>query len=345
MSPVARAFPATPGPISQSLQITFRVLLLGVLLLAAGWLFSNLRQVPSDAQAAVLRFGRVVRVRPAGLLLAWPRPIEQVELLPAPARQMELKVVARLPAGGPGISRRPAMVPPTSAGGYLTGDGGEVLLDATLTWRIADPVAYLIARDHVAAALQRLFVAGATEVAAGRSIDDFMAVRAVGGDDPRVEAQRQAVRGDLVRAANLRLAALARAGAPLCVEVTRADVDALLPLSAKPGFDAVLEATQRAEETLASARTDAERILQAAAQQRDRIIAAAHAAAAEQVGEARGQVATVAALAGRTVPQGRPGLLAQLWRERVAAVLHQAGGIVAVDTTGGARLILPAATP
>ena len=97
MTPNAR--PA--GPVAQSLQISFRVLLFGVLLLAGGWCFSNLRQVPPDAQAAVLRFGRVVRVQPAGLLLAWPRPIERVELLPAPARQMELKVV-----GPPG--RRPS---------------------------------------------------------------------------------------------------------------------------------------------------------------------------------------------------------------------------------------------
>jgi regulator of protease activity HflC (stomatin/prohibitin superfamily) len=330
------------GPVAQSLQIAFRGLLFGVLLLAGFWGGSNIRQVPSDAQAAVLRFGRVVRVQPAGLLLAWPRPIERVELLPAPARQMELKVVARRQAGGPGLGRRPADVPPASAGGYLTGDGGEVLLDATLTWRIADPVAYLLARKHVPAALQRLFVAGATAVAAARSIDDFMAVRAVGGDDPLVEAQRQAVRGDLVRAVNQRLAALAEAGAGLGVEVTRADVDALLPLAAKPGFDAVLEATQLAEQTLASARTDAARTLQAADRQRDRVLSAAHAAAAERVGEAGSQVAAVAALAGRTVPEGRPGLLEQIWRERVATVLRQAGSVVAVDPAAGTAIILPA---
>jgi len=147
-----------------------------------------------------------------------------------------------------------------------------VLLDATPPWRIADDAAYLLAREHVPAALQRLFVAAATEVAAGRSIDDFMAVPAGLGDEAKVAAQRQAVRGDLVRALQLRLDALVRAGAPLGVEVTRADVDALLPLAAKPGFDAVLEATQLAEEALASARTDAGRTVQAADQERDRVL-------------------------------------------------------------------------
>nr|WP_294521029.1 SPFH domain-containing protein [uncultured Rhodopila sp.] len=319
------------GPIVQSLRITFRVLLLGVALLAAGWWFSNVRQVPSDSQAAVLRFGRIVRVQPAGLLLAWPRPIEQVELLPAPARQMEMKVVARGAGGGPG--------------GYLTGDGGQVLLEATLTWRITDPVAYLLARDHVAAALQRLFVATATGLAAARSIDDFMAVRAVGNDDLAVQEQRQAIRGDLERAVNRRLAALAEAGAPLGIEVTRADVDAFLPAAAKPGFDAVLEATQLAEEARAAARTDAARTLQGADRERDRLLASARGAAAERVSEASVQVAEIASLAGRSAADGRQGLLEQLWRSRVSAVLQAAGSIVAVDPNGGTRVVLPGNQP
>jgi regulator of protease activity HflC (stomatin/prohibitin superfamily) len=327
------------------MRIVYRLLMLATLLLAAWWCVSNVRRIPPEAQVVVLRFGRIVRVQPSGLLLAWPSPIEQVELLPAPARQMELKVVTRIPAGGPALGRRPENLPPTSAGGYLTGDGGEVLLDATLTWRITDAAAYLVARDHTAAALQRLFVAGATAVAAGRSIDDFMAVRAGPINDPRAQAQREAVRGDLVRAVQRRLDAMARDGAPLGVEVTRADVDALLPIMAKPGFDAVLEATQLAEEALASARTDAALTAQSADQQRDRLLAAARAAAAEQVGEARRQVATVSALAGRFAPAARQGMLDEIWRERVRTVLRQAGSVVVVDPNGGARLILPAAQP
>jgi len=335
----------TAGPVTQSLQIAFRLLLLATLLVAGAWCFSNVWRVPPESQAVVLRFGQIIRVQPSGLLLAWPSPIDRVELLPAPVRQMELKIVTRIPAGGAALSRRPEDLPPSSAGGYLTGDGGEVLLDATLTWRITDAAAYLVARDHVLAAMQRLFVASATSVAAGRSIDDFMAVRAEQGHDSQAQALREAVRGDLVRAVQTRLDALAAAGAPLGVEVTRADVDALLPIAAKPGFDAVLEATQLAEEELASARTDAAITHQTADQERDRVLTRAHAAAVEQVGDASTQVATITALAGQTTPEGRPGLLEQLWRERVNAILHQAGSVVLVDPKGGTRLILPGATP
>jgi len=333
------------GPVVQSLRTGFGVLYFATLLLALGWAGSNIRQVPPESQAVVLRFGRVVRVEPPGLMLALPRPIEQVELLPAPARQMELKVVART-AGGPGVGRRPESLPPTSAGGYLTGDGGQVLLDAGLTWRIVDPVAYYVARDHVPAALRRLFIAGAGAVAAGRSMDEFLVVRPErDAADPMVEAQRAALRGDLVAEVNRRLHALEGQGAPLGVEVTRADVDVLLPPLAKPGFDAVLEAAQLAEERLASARTDATRTLQAADREHDAVLAAAQAAAAERVGEARAQVAAITALEAGKSPATRPGLLDQIWRERIATVLRQAGSVTTVDAQTGNRLILPAARP
>src|SRR3954451_18818376 len=108
------------GPVVQSLRIGVRTLYLGTLVLALGWTVSNCRQVPPDSQIVVRRFGQIVRVQPAGLLLAWPRPIEQVDLLPAPARQIELSVTSDVGTGG--------------ADTRLTGDGGAVLLGAKLTW-------------------------------------------------------------------------------------------------------------------------------------------------------------------------------------------------------------------
>lgn len=316
------------GPIVQSLRIGFRTLYFATLLLALGWTASNCRQVPPDSQIVVRRFGQIVRVQPAGLLLAWPRPIEQVDLLPAPARQIELKVASREGA--------------SEAGTYLTGDGGAVLLGATLTWHVVDPVAYDQAQSHVVPALNRLFAASAVTLAAGRSIDEFLAVRlAQDGADPMVQAQRQALRGELVKEINRRLTALDRLGTPLGVEVVRADINAQLPPDAKPGFDAVLAATQRAETELANARTQAALKLQTADREQDRILTQARAEAEETVGKARAQVATITALESGGDPVGRPGLLERLYRERIAAVLNQVGHITVVDPRGGPRLILP----
>jgi modulator of FtsH protease HflK len=160
-----------------------------------------------------------------------------------------------------------------------------------------------------------------------------------------VQAQRQALRGDLVKAINRRLRTLELQGVPLGVEVTRADIDAQLPADAKPGFDAVLAATQRAEEGLAAARTQATLTLQTGDRDHDRILTTAHAEAAEAVAKARSQVAAIAALAAGDDPAGRTGLLERLYRERISTVLGQAGHLMAVDPQGGPRLLLPGSQP
>jgi modulator of FtsH protease HflK len=182
-------------------------------------------------------------------------------------------------------------------------------------------------------------MASATAVAAARGLDDIVAVRREGEDG--AQAQREALRGELMREVNRRLRDLAALGAGLGVEVTRVDIAALLPPAAKPAFDAVLEAAQMADQGLAAARTDAARSLQSADRDRDRLLAEAHAAAEERVGDARARTAPVLALEQRAEPATRPSLLDQAYRERIARVLHAAGAVTAVD--GHGRVILPGA--
>jgi regulator of protease activity HflC (stomatin/prohibitin superfamily) len=333
------------GPVSQSIRIGFRGLQITMLLLALGWMASNIRQVPPDTQAVVVRFGQVVRVRQAGLVMALPRPFEQVDLLPGAQRQLGLAIAAGTTNGAAIVdpaSRANGEVPPESAGVYLTGDGGVVLLDATLTYRISDAAAYHLAAPHVEPALRRLFLASAVTLAAGQSIDAFTVVRTEG--DAHVQAQRNATRTALVEAVNRRLRALPD-GASLGVEVTRADITALLPPAAKFAFDAVLDATQMAEQGLAAARTDAARANQGADQSRDRILTEAHASADERVGVARGNVATITALEQNMDTSSRPGLLDQAYRERIAAIIRNAKSVSTVDPRGGSHVILPGAPP
>ncbi len=59
----------------------------------------------------MLRFGRIVRSQQAGLLIAWPRPIEQVRLLPGPERQLSQDV--------------PALPPPTDKAAALIGSSND----------------------------------------------------------------------------------------------------------------------------------------------------------------------------------------------------------------------------
>src|SRR5262249_44554634 len=75
-----------PGPIAQSVAVGFKAMYVAAGLLMLFWATNNIRQIPSDSQAVIRRFGRIVRSQEAGLLVAWPRPIEQVQILPGPGR-------------------------------------------------------------------------------------------------------------------------------------------------------------------------------------------------------------------------------------------------------------------
>ena len=168
MSTGTEADPALRGPLAGSVRLGFLMLYAMVFLLAAGWLTTNLRQVPPDSRAVVFRFGRVDRVQEAGLLLAWPTPIEQVRLLPAADRQIEYKVPAQ--QTGFQSDETDMQLEPNddvihlqgdrdlnNSAYLMTGDGNVVSLDATLFFTILDPTAYLLVEDHVRPALQRIF--------------------------------------------------------------------------------------------------------------------------------------------------------------------------------------------
>ncbi len=130
---------ALAGPLAQSIDIGFRAARFAIAILALGWATMNVREVHPDMQAVVTRLGAVDRVQQAGLVVAWPRPFERVLLMPGPAQQMTQHIEADASAAlglDEMVSKSEA---PKSAHGYLTGDGGVVLIDATLTWRSSMP--------------------------------------------------------------------------------------------------------------------------------------------------------------------------------------------------------------
>lgn len=332
-----------PGPVVQSVSVTLRALTGLTLLLATVWLCSGIRRVPPDSSAVLFRFGQIVRVQDAGLLLALPPPFETLAILPGPARQIS-QTVAALPRS-PGLDdiyTQAAGVPMQgAAGSYLTGDGNAVLLDAVLTWHIADPAAYAVLRDHVAVALDRLFRATAISVAGRAALNDFIVVQG-GTDDDAQAARRQQMRDALLAGMNARLD---RLGAPLGVTVDRIDLTAALPPQAKLAFDALLVAEQVADQGIAAANTTALRLRQEAVRETRRVLDAAHAAAAERVSAATSEVSPVLALETAGASPARAGLLLDAYRSRAARILHRAGSVLAVDPSGGNRLILPAPQP
>ena len=350
--PKRQLLPAFETRLREQVSIGFRVLYAAIGLLAAAWVASNWRQVPADSQAVVLRFGRIVGVQQAGLTLSWPQPIGHVELVPGADRLLTLRTATTARTAGlqDVFTKANSAAVPEGVGSYLTGDGGVVLLSATITYRVEDGAAYYLARPHVKPALQRLYSASAVGVAATRALDNFLVARpdrveAIRAPSVATENRQQAMRGDLVLAMNHRLAELATRGASLGVVVVRVDLDAALPPAAKIAFDGVLVAVQLAEQGIASARTEATRTLQAADRERDRLLTAAQANGEERIGEARNRTASIVAIEASMTSAGRPATLDQVYRDQLALLLHKVGRLTAVDANGGARVILPATPP
>jgi regulator of protease activity HflC (stomatin/prohibitin superfamily) len=325
--------------------IGFRVVYAAIALMALVWLVSNVSQIPPGSQAVVMRFGRIDRSQDAGLVLAWPRPLEEVRMLPGPARQISQGVAQLPPSGGPStsfsgdIGAEPTST--TKAEPYLTGDGNVVLLQATLVYRITNAKDYVLSEKHVQPALDRLFRSNAVRVTAGRNLNDFLVARTTAPDAGSVTALRSAVLEELVSGMNKRLALLSSSRAGLGVEIQRIDMAALLPPDAKVAFDAVLTATQQADQTIAAARTEAEQKRQGAERERDRLISAAQATASEMVSNASVDTAQILALAREATTSTREAVLLRAYREHVAKVMAKIGNVTLVDPQSSTRLVLP----
>jgi regulator of protease activity HflC (stomatin/prohibitin superfamily) len=337
------------GAWGQAVTLAFRFLLVAAALIPAGWLVSNFHQIPPDSQAVVLRFGSAARVHGPGLLLAWPRPIEKVALLPASARQIQLKI--RRYAGRASDSNSDARGMDIDSdqrfnGAFLTtGDSGVVHLEARLFYQIQDPVAYMVSEEHIEPALERLFVAAAVVIVGSRDLDSILVARPEVASEAVEVAHRERLRSDLLAAVNRRLEILARQGASLGIIVSRVDLVPSIPAGAKEAFDNVLRVTQEVEANVANARTNAQLTSQEANRNKDRVAANATAAAEELISSARGRTASIKALAEQSRDMSRNMQLTRIYYDRIGVVLKRARRVDVVDGNGSVRTILPGGAP
>ena len=342
--------PVVNSPWLQASRLAFLGLYVVTLLAAVGWAVSNVREIDPQNRAVVFRFGELDRVQNAGLLLAWPQPFEQVVLLPSADRVIErhVETLLRSPtalAADKITSFATPMSDALAGSGYLlTGDAGVVQLDVTAYYKVTDPREFVLQGEHVLPALDRLVNRSAVSLAAARDLDTILVARPelVGSDSQSAE-RRERLRGDLVQGINMRIGELTATGVGLGVEVVRVDVQSSLPAAAVNAFNAVLTASQQADQAVANARTDAEKLNQTANQQADRTLQVAHAQASERLAKAQTDTAAVTGLAQSMQNKSDPGLLLRIYRERVPAILKQAGSVTTVDPRDDSRLIIQGA--
>ncbi|NHO36404.1 SPFH domain-containing protein [Acetobacter fallax] len=353
--------PPVDGALEQSVRLAFMVLSGVTILLGLVWLTGNIRSVPPDSNAIVVRYGKIMSVRHSGLVVALPGPFENVYFLPSQDKQLSLHVTRdntdyssdetdlELQESDDFYHMEKSRDAANSSY-LLTGDGNVVRLDANLFYRIVRPVSYVQARPHVPAALRRLFYAAATDVAASHPVGDFLVVRSsfdtAAGDDA-LPARRAALRSELLAAVNARLAALRGHNTDPGIEVARIDLMVVLPPRAKQAFDQVLTAEQSAAQGIAAARTEAEHILQEAGRERDRLGADAAAAAVESVHQASGETAAISAVenaARAPSADTRHAVELQAWREKTTAIFAKAGRVTGIAPETG-QILLPGPMP
>jgi regulator of protease activity HflC (stomatin/prohibitin superfamily) len=191
-------------------------------------------------------------------------------------------------------------------------------------------------------ALDRLVTRSAISLTAARDLDTILVARPelIGRDNQAAE-RRERLRSDLLQGINRRLADLAATGQGLGIEVVRVDVQSSLPGPAVSAFNAVLTASQQADQAVANARTEAEKLTQTAREDADRALQIAHAQASERLAKASADIATVLSLA--KTQESDPQMLLRLYRERIPGILRQAGSVTTVDPQDDSRLIIQGA--
>ena len=350
MSQTPDEIPGRSSPWQQAGRLAFLGLYAVTVFAAIAWGVSNVRQIDPQNRAVVLRMGALDRIQNAGLLLAWPRPFEQVVIVPAADRVSERRIENLLRSDvAQQADRVASFATPINdalagSGYLLTGDAGVVQLDVRVFYNVTQPYGFVLQGEHVLPALDRLVTRSAVALTAARDLDTILVARPeLIGSDSQAAERRERLRGDLVQGINQQLAALSATGQGLGLEVVRVDVQSSLPGPAVNAFNAVLTASQQAQKAVANARNDAAKLSQAATQQADRTVEQARAQASERLAKAQADTSAIASLAKVQQAGSDPGLLLRLYRERLPNILGQAGSVTSVDPKDDARLIIQGA--
>ena len=338
------------SPWQQAGRLAFLGLYAVTVFAAVAWGFSNVRQIDPQNRAVVLRMGALDRIQNAGLLWAWPKPFEQVVIVPAADRVSERRIENLLRSDvALQADRKASFATPVSdalagSGYLLTGDAGVVQLDVRVFYNVTEPYAFVLQGEHVLPALDRLVTRSAVALSAARDLDTILVARPeLIGSDSQAAERRERLRGDLVQGINQQLASLSATEQGIGLQVVRVDVQSSLPGPAVNAFNAVLTASQHAEQAVAAARNEAAKVTQSATQQADRSVEQAQAQASERLAKAQADTSTIINLAKVQQAGNDSGLMLRLYRERMPRILGQAGSVTSVDPNDDSRLIIQGA--
>jgi len=239
---------ATSQALSAALRSSFTIVRVIMVVLVIVFCFSGMKQIGPQEQAIKLRFGKPVGQGEKALLgpgfhWAWPYPIDEVVRIPIGKVQTIASSVGWYPtspalrAAGqeppPGLSLNPA-----TDGYTLTSDGNIMHVEATLSYRITDPIRFVFsfasASNFVQNALNNAIVFASAHFAVDAALTR------------EIIAFKERIR--------FRLEQLIQQQ-QLGITVDQVDVQAIPPRQLKANFDAVVKASAESGKRLNDART------------------------------------------------------------------------------------------
>jgi len=159
-----------------ALRSSIRLLRWGMLALVLVYLTSGITIVSSNEVGITLRFGRPLgEVHPPGLLLAFPRPIDQVVLVPVKTVQ-ELTLTSWT-TGEDYASVGKNSLHPIKEPYTLTGDANIIRARFTARFQVSDPLAYSFNTKDRESLAKAVIYQCACQVLAGTSVDDALTSR------------------------------------------------------------------------------------------------------------------------------------------------------------------------
>ncbi len=245
--------------LAEALRVSFTILKLAMLALLVAYAFSGTFSVGSNEVALRLRFGDYVgapgrRVLELGTYLAAPFPIEEivkVDTRPA-TLVLDKEFWYETTEQESGLTRNQMQAQkarplhPLRDGSLITGDSNIAHAKWTITWRIADPVAYLtnVGSQPLAANVVRLVAQqGIVHAAAGIAAEELL--RGVVNRDVVVGAMQEKL-DDMRTGIVIDQLALDKVSAPMRVAAS---------------FDAVTSAESFRAESIVGAQQERSRIL------------------------------------------------------------------------------------
>ncbi len=285
---------------------------------------SGIRVVNNYEVGVVLRFGKLVgdtreeQIHQPGLLLAFPYVIDEVVKVPV-GRVQEVAVTTHA------SSADPAYADIQETGYLITGDENIIHIDATLKYRITDPVEYALYNSDPQKAINGIVSGVMTSCATSTGVDGLLT------DEKDVYTQQVISRSQALMDQ-----------LEMGVTITEFEIRSIKPPEALSyHFNQVNAAYVEKETKIQQANQYREQVIPDARASADKLVSDAQVAQSEQLTIANDRVAEFYGLY-EEYQRNQDVVWERVFREKVTAVLNKMGGkIVLPDGEGTPQVFLP----